>query len=98
MNYQQLQDYALESALAHHLSNLDELMWEAEPQRTAEEVITMVDEGHPDVVAWEPFEFYEPQSLANLIGDSADSKFREYIHVLNEVVGVEWVADWKKGE
>lgn len=93
MNYQQLQDYALQCALEHHLCDMDDLAG-----KTPDEVLAMVEEGDVTIVIYEPYEFYEPSSLAEAIEDLRGSHLYNFMEVLTQVNGADWVANFKEGK
>ena len=104
MDYQELRDYALQCSLEHHLCNVDELLEEG---KTLDEIMQMVEGvDHngivifpfhwEDVVVWEPYEYYEPSSLAESISDMRGANLFKHLHVLEMVNGKEWVNNFKK--
>lgn len=103
MNYNQLQDYALRCSLEHHLCNVEELLDEG---KTLAEIMLMIEA--PDekgiilpvemegLVVWEPYEYYEPSSLAEAICDLRGVYYHQLMYVLGEVNGKDWVDTYKK--
>ena len=51
--------------------------------------------GHSPVV-WEPYEHYEPSSLAEAICDLRGVYYHQLMYVLGEVNGKDWVDTYKK--
>lgn len=96
MNYQELRDFALRCSLEHHLCNVDELL----PTKTPDEILEMVDNKDEAIIPWEPFDhffFYEEGSLASEIEDMRGVYMFNFMHVLNQVNGDEWVINFKAG-
>ena len=96
MNYQELRDYALQCSLEHHLCNVDDLLTEG---KTLNEIMAMIDE--PDnttVVVYEPYEYYEADSLVGAIEDMRGVNVYNFMHVLTQVNGQEWAINFKKEE
>ena len=103
MNYQELRDYALQCSLEHHLCNVDELLAEG---KTLDDIMQMVegvdDDGmvisppnYEGVEVWEPYQYYEPSSLAEAIEDMRGVNVYNFMHVLAQVNGQEWAIDFK---
>ena len=64
---QQIKDYALEAALGHFFSNVDEEGWPVSPLPllAADQFYGEDGEGDPfDMVPWEPFETYPAEWFA----------------------------------
>jgi hypothetical protein len=94
MTYEELRDYALQCSLEHHLCNVEELVsqgWQGG------EILTMVEQNSPMVTVWEPYEYYEPSSLAEAIEDMRGVKVHEFMEVLTRVNGTEWATNYKEG-
>jgi hypothetical protein len=93
MNYQELRDYALQCSLEHHLCNVDDLLEEG---KTLNEIMAMVEEAdNTTVVIYEPYEYYESSSLVESIEDMRGVNLHEFMHVLRQVNGDEWSANFK---
>ena len=96
MKYQQLRDYALQCSLEHHLSStVDELLNEG---KTVGDILTMVEENNDDIIVYEPYEFYEPSSLAEAIEDMRGVYLYEFMQVLTKVNGEVWATNYKQEE
>ena len=93
MKYQQLRDYALQCSLEHHLCEVDDLLGDG---KTPADILTMVEENNSEVVIYEPYEFYEPSSLAEAIEDMRGMFFYEFLFVLSEVNGEDWLTNYKQ--
>ena len=101
MNYQELRDYALQISLEHHLCNVDELLTEG---KTLADIMQMIGEvngvvlpfgSYQGIVVWEPYEYYEPSSLAEAIEDMRGVNVYNFMHVLGQVNGAEWLTNFK---
>lgn len=92
MNYKELQDYALLCSLEHHLCNLDELT------ETPDEILERVEAQDEDIIIYEPYEFIETSDLVESIEDMRGVHLYNFMHVLKEVNGEEWVANFKNGD
>lgn len=94
MNYQQLRDYALQCSLEHHLCNVEELL---DQGKTLDEIMEMVEESdNTNVVIYEPYEYYESESLLNAIEDARGAKVHEFMEVLTRVNGEDWTTKFKE--
>ena len=102
MNHTQLQDYALRCSLEHHLCNVEQLL---DQGKTLDEILSCAettdftlantDEG---IVVWEPYEYYEPSSLAESICDLRGVYYHQLIYVLGKVNGEDWIDTYREGE
>jgi hypothetical protein len=79
MNTEELNEFALRCSLEHYLCNVDELL---DNGFTVENIWEMVDVGNESIIPWEPYEFYEPSSLAGLIGDMQSTNLNNFRIVL----------------
>lgn len=93
MNYQQLRDFALQCSLEHHLCNVDELL----PTKTPDEVLEIVGEADDSVIIYEPYEYLPTDDLVESIEDLRGVYVVNFMHVLNQVNGAEWVINFKAG-
>lgn len=66
----QLREYALNMAVGHYLSDFPDDMEPAE-------ILSLLLECDERVVVWEPFEFWEPESVVNAIEQSADAFYND---------------------
>jgi hypothetical protein len=93
MNYQELKNYSLLSALEDFLCDVEDHL---DNGKDMQDILEMVESGDPTVIPWEPFEYYEPSSLANAIDTARNSYLRNHLHVLEMINGQEWVNNFKK--
>jgi len=91
MNYQELRDYALQCSLEHFLCS-DDLMADG---KTPNDILEMLENDDPEIVVWEPYEYYEPSSLAEAIEDMRGVNVYNFMHVLTQVNGKEWAINFK---
>jgi hypothetical protein len=96
MTYEELREHALKCSLEHHLSStVEELLSE---DKTVGDILIMVEENNDDIIVYEPYEFYEPSSLAEAIEDMRGVRLYEFMQVLTMVNGEEWAINFKEGK
>jgi hypothetical protein len=96
MTYEELREHALKCSLEHHLSStVEELLSE---DKTVGDILIMVEENNDDIIVYEPYEFYEPSSLAEAIEDMRGVRLYEFMQVLTMVNGEEWATNFKEGK
>jgi len=92
MNYQELRDYALQCSLEHHLCNVEQLLDDGETIAT---IMNLVETSRSTIDIYLPYEHYGTESLCESIEDMRGVKVWEYMHVLRQVNGDEWSANFK---
>lgn len=92
MNYQQLRDFALQCSLEHHLHDAEELAKEKTPY----EILETISSGG-EFIPMEPYEFYDAESVVNSIEDMRGVNVWQFMQVLKQINGAEWVINFKAG-
>lgn len=94
MNYPELDNLALENAIGHHISNLDELLAMG---NTLPEIMQMIEDNHEDIIISERFEFHRGEEVISEIRSMHRSELSDYKYVLKAVMGEDAYENWEKG-
>jgi hypothetical protein len=95
MNYQQLQEYALQCSLEHHLCNVEDFLDEGQ---TPSDILALLEAGSNEPVIWEQYEYSPREDVVEMVEDARGVHLHNFMHILTEVNGEEWFANFKAGK
>jgi hypothetical protein len=90
--YEQLRQYALMVSIEHHLCQVDELV---DDGKSADDILQMVAAGDDGIVIWEHYEYEDADDLVELIEDERGVNLYNFEHVLEQINGESWFAEFK---
>ena len=95
MNYQELRDYALQCSLEHHLCNVHNLMTDGS---TPNDILSLLEDGSLEPVIWAKYEYTPLEDVVELVEDLRGVHLYNFMEVLTQVNGKDWVANFKEGK
>ena len=95
MNYQQVQEYALQCSLEHHLCNVEDFLDEGQ---TPSDILALLEAGSNAPVIWEQYEYEPREDVVEMIEDARGVHLYNFMNLLTEVNGEAWVTDFKAGK
>ena len=90
--HEQLRQYALMVSIEHHLCQVDELV---DDGKSADDILQMVAAGDDSIVIWEHYEYEDADDLVELIEDERGVNLYNFEHVLEQINGESWFAEFK---
>ena len=93
--YKQLREYALLVSIEHHLCQVGDLI---ESGKSPDDILEMVAAGDDSIVIWEHYEYEDADDLVELIEDERGVNLYNFEHVLEQINGESWFAEFKGGK
>lgn len=91
--HEQLRQYALMVSIEHHLCQVGDLI---ESGKSPDDILEMVAAGDDSIVIWEHYEYEDADDLVELIEDERGVNLYNFEHVLEQINGESWFADFKE--